>query len=66
MLLKVAENITNLKNTESCITVTHLGVFIFIPIWEGFLHTLTVIIYSTTITLRPTHGDAITTVNEKN
>ena len=51
MLLKAAENIGNLKNTESSITVTDLG---------DFFHTLTVTIYSTSITLRPTYGDATT------
>ena len=51
MLLKVTENIATLKNNESSITVTDLGA---------------VKIYSTTITLRPTHGDARTTINEEN
>ena len=53
MVLKVAKDIADLKNTESSITVTDL---------EVFFHALTVTIYSTTITLRPTHGDAATTI----
>ena len=57
MLLKVPQNIVNLKNTESNITVTDLGVL---------FHTLTVAVYSTTITLKPTHGDATTRINGEN
>ena len=57
MLLKVAENIVKMGNTELHITVTDLGVF---------YSTLTVTIYSTAIVLRPTHGDAITSMNGEN
>ena len=45
----------DLKNTESNITVTH----------KSFFHNLTVTIYSTIITLRPTHGYGTTTIQEK-
>ena len=46
-----------MKNARSNITVTDLGFF---------FHTLTVTIYSTTITLRTTHGNATATINGEN
>ena len=59
MLLKKTGNIANLKNNESSITVTDLGDFF------SYLDFLTITIYSTTITLRPTHSGATTKITNE-
>ena len=55
ILLKVPQDIVDMKNTESNITITD---------WE-FFRSLAVTIYWTITTLRPTRGYGTTTIEEK-